>query len=172
MAADEKLGKDYWPLFSLMRRAAAAPLLAFPGNDDEGSLEVLFTTLLPSSSSQGLAFLARPISPGGPPDSCTIRASAQGSRVKELFMPVHSFLIYLHSFCHALCLKVSSVSMSTQGLNEVTVAEARKTATSLVAELNTPNYKPLHTLLSNRRSMNVVEAACAMAIIVQPFDRP
>ena len=51
MAADEKLGKDYWPLFSLMRRAAAAPLLAFSGNDNEGSLEVLFTTFLPSTSS-------------------------------------------------------------------------------------------------------------------------
>ena len=62
--------------------------------------------------------------------------------------------------------------MSMQGLNEVTVAEARKTAKSLVAELDTPHYKPLHTLLSNRRSMDVVEGACAMAIIVQPFDKP
>ena len=76
MAADEKLGKDYWPLFSLMRRAAAAPLLAFPGNDDEGSLEVLFTTLLPSTS-QGLALLASPVVPGGQPDSRPMKASAR-----------------------------------------------------------------------------------------------
>ena len=40
MAADEQLGRDYWPLYSLMRRAAAAPLLAFPGKEDESSLEV------------------------------------------------------------------------------------------------------------------------------------
>jgi hypothetical protein len=50
MAADERLGKDYWPLFSLMRRAAASPLLAFPGNGDEASLEVLLTKILPSTS--------------------------------------------------------------------------------------------------------------------------
>ena len=77
MAVDEKLGKDYWPLFSLMRRAAAAPLLAFPGNDDEGSLEVLLTTLLPSTSSQGLKLLASPVVPGGQPDKCPIKASGR-----------------------------------------------------------------------------------------------
>ena len=57
-----------------------------------------------------------------------------------------------------------------QGLNEVTVAEAQKTAKNLVGKLNTPQYKPLQALLSNRRSIDV-EAACAMAIIVQPFDK-
>ena len=40
MVADEQLGKEYWPLYSLMRRAAAAPLLAFPDKEDESSLEV------------------------------------------------------------------------------------------------------------------------------------
>ena len=59
-----------------------------------------------------------------------------------------------------------------QGLNEVTVAEAQKTAKTLVSKLDTPQYKPLQALLSNRRSIDVVEAACAMAIIVQPFDKP
>ena len=58
-----------------------------------------------------------------------------------------------------------------QGLNEVTGAEAQKTAKNLVGKLNTPQYKPLQALLSNRRSIDVVEAACAMAIIVQPFDK-
>ena len=58
-----------------------------------------------------------------------------------------------------------------QGLNEVTVAEAQKTAKNLVSKLETPQYKPLQALLSNRRSIDIVEAACAMAIIVQPFNK-
>ncbi len=40
LAADELLQKDYWPLYTLMRRAAAAPLLAFPENEEEAALEV------------------------------------------------------------------------------------------------------------------------------------
>ena len=40
LVADERLQKDYWPLYTLLRRAAAAPLLAFPGNDEEATLEV------------------------------------------------------------------------------------------------------------------------------------
>ena len=40
LAADERLQKDYWPLYTLMRRAAAAPLLAFPEKDEEAALEV------------------------------------------------------------------------------------------------------------------------------------
>jgi len=43
LAADERLGKDYWPLYTLMRRAAAAPLLAFPEKDEEAALEVCKT---------------------------------------------------------------------------------------------------------------------------------
>lgn len=49
--------------------------------------------------------------------------------------------------------------------------EARKTAKSLVAELDTPQYRSLHALLSARRSIDIVEGACALAIIVQPFDK-
>lgn len=40
LAADERLQKDYWPLYTLMRRAAAAPLLAFPDKEEEAALEV------------------------------------------------------------------------------------------------------------------------------------
>ena len=61
--------------------------------------------------------------------------------------------------------------MLLQGLNEVTVGEARKTAKNFVAALDAQHYKPLHALLSNRRGIDVVEAACAMAIIVQPFGK-
>ena len=52
------------------------------------------------------------------------------------------------------------------------MAEAQKTAKTLLGRLDTPRYKPLQALLSNRRSIDVVEASCAMAIIVQPFDKP
>jgi len=58
-----------------------------------------------------------------------------------------------------------------QGLNEVTVEEARKTAKDLVAELKTPQYSSLHAFLSNRRSIDIVEAACALAVITQPFKK-
>ena len=61
--------------------------------------------------------------------------------------------------------------MLAQGLNEVTVEEARKTAKNFVTALDMPQYKALHGLLSNRRSIDIVEAACAMAIIVQPFQK-
>ena len=61
--------------------------------------------------------------------------------------------------------------MLAQGLNEVTVEEARKIAKSFVTALDTPQYKALQGLLGNRRSIDIVEAACAMAIIVQPFQK-
>ena len=61
--------------------------------------------------------------------------------------------------------------MLSQGLNEVTVGEARRTAKSFVSELDAPQYKVLHGLLGSRRSIDVVEAACAIAIIVQPFQK-
>ena len=67
--------------------------------------------------------------------------------------------------------KCADMRSTVQGLNEVTVGEARKTAKGFVAALDTPRYKALHGLLSNRRSIDVVEAACAMAIIVQPFQK-
>ncbi len=49
--------------------------------------------------------------------------------------------------------------------------EARKTAKDLVAELKTPQYSSLHAFLSNRRSIDIVEAACALAVITQPFKK-
>jgi hypothetical protein len=39
-----------------------------------------------------------------------------------------------------------------------------------LGSLNRPKYAPLHDLLSNRRALDVVETACALAVIVQPFE--
>ena len=50
LAADELLQKDYWPLYTLMRRAAAAPLLAFPESDEEAALEVRMLPVVVTST--------------------------------------------------------------------------------------------------------------------------
>ena len=57
-----------------------------------------------------------------------------------------------------------------QGLNEVTVKEAERSAKALVQELGiSQEYRPLQELLRNRRPTDVVQTACALAVVVQPF---
>lgn len=59
-----------------------------------------------------------------------------------------------------------------QGLDKGAVAEAKASVKALLEYLNLPKYAPLQRLLSGRRSADVVETACALAAIVQPFDNP
>ncbi len=57
-----------------------------------------------------------------------------------------------------------------QGLDKGAVAEAKASAKALLEYLDLPKYAPLQRLLSGRRSADVVETACALAAIVQPFE--
>ncbi len=57
-----------------------------------------------------------------------------------------------------------------QGMDKDDVAEAQATVKVLLQYINLPKYAPLQRLLRGRRSADVVETACALAVIVQPFS--
>lgn len=59
---------------------------------------------------------------------------------------------------------------SLQGLDVGMVTAAKGSVKALLDCLDAPQYRPLHQLLAGRRSVDVVETACALAAIVQPFE--
>ncbi len=56
-----------------------------------------------------------------------------------------------------------------QGMDKAAVEEAQSSVKAFLQYLDLPKYAPLQRLLRGRRSSDVVETACALAIIVQPF---
>ncbi|BDA49099.1 hypothetical protein COCOBI_13-2090 [Coccomyxa sp. Obi] len=57
-----------------------------------------------------------------------------------------------------------------EGMDKDAVAEAQASVKALLQYIDLPEYAPLQRLLRGRRSADVVETACALAIIVQPFS--
>ncbi|CAL8463993.1 g3528 [Coccomyxa elongata] len=55
-----------------------------------------------------------------------------------------------------------------QGMDKAAVEEAQASVKAFLQYLDLPKYAPLQRLLRGRRSADVVETACALAIIVQP----
>lgn len=60
--------------------------------------------------------------------------------------------------------------VAMQGLDAVKVGEAKLSVKVLLERINLPKYAPLRKLLQDRRSLEVVETACALAVLVQPFE--